>query len=133
MKDKLKMQNIMHHHIHHGLSEGDVYEAYKIFFGTMVSESRLRIINLLRNGRKNVSEIVSELKIDQSAVSHDLARLRRCGFVLIEIEGKYRYYKLNEITIKPLMKLIDEHMGSYCVHILHDGDNKNISGGKCEN
>lgn len=111
------------HHAHHGLNESEVYGAYKIFFGTLVSESRLRIINLLRHGRKNVSEIISELKMDQSHVSHDLARLKRCGFVLIENEGKFRYYKLNKETIEPLMKLIDAHMGNYCVHILRSDDN----------
>jgi len=64
-----------------GFEEREVYEAYKIFFGTLCSESRLRIINLLRFGKKNVSNIIDELKIDQTAASHDLARLKRCGFV----------------------------------------------------
>jgi DNA-binding transcriptional ArsR family regulator len=83
------------------------------------SESRLRIINLLRKGKKNVSEIIKELKMDQTAASHDLARLKRCGFVKSDIEGKFRYYKLNDETIRPLMGFIDKHMSQYCVHILH--------------
>ena len=103
-----------------GYEEEEVYGAYKIFFGTMVSEPRLKIINLLRKGRKNVSQIMDELKIDQTIISHDLARLKRCGFVVCEVDGKYRYYKLNDKTIKPLMTLIDEHMSQYCVHILHN-------------
>lgn len=101
-----------------GFAEEEIYEAYKIFFGTLVSESRLKIINLLRKGRKNVSEIIASLLIDQTSISHDLARLKRCGFVLVEQEGKYRYYKLNEQTIRPLMHLIDKHMSQYCIHIL---------------
>lgn len=101
-------------------SEEEVYGAYKIFFGTLVSESRLKIINLLRNGKKNVSEIIKELNLDQTSVSHDLARLKKCGFVEVEIKGKYRYYKLNDKTIKPLMNIIDEHMEENCVHILKE-------------
>lgn len=101
-----------------GFNDDEIYEAYKIFFGTLVSESRLRIINLLRKGKKNVSEIMEALEMDQTAVSHDLARLKRCGFVKIEIDGKYRYYMLNETTITLLMRLIDEHMSQYCIHIL---------------
>jgi len=105
-------------HEHSGISEKEVYGAYKIFFGTLVSESRLKIINLLRKGRKNVSEIMKETGINQTAVSHDLARLKRCGFVVSENKGKFRYYKLNEKTIKPLMELIDKHMSEFCIHIL---------------
>lgn len=105
-----------------GFKEGEVYGAYKIFFGTLVSESRLKIINLLREGKKNVGEIVDSLKMDQTSVSHDLARLKKCGFVSSSIEGKFRHYSLNEKTIAPLMKLIDEHMGQHCIHILKSGE-----------
>lgn len=102
--------------------DDEIYRAYKIFFGTLVSESRLKIINLLRNGKKNVSEIIKALNINQTIVSHDLSRLKRCGFVNVEIKGKFRYYTLNENTIFPLMNLIDKHMSKYCIHILHETD-----------
>lgn len=101
-----------------GFEEDEVYSAYKIFFGTLVSEQRLKIINLLRKGKKNVSELKNALQNDQTAVSHDLARLKQCGFVSVEVDGKYRYYIINEKTIKPLMHLIDEHMAKHCIHIL---------------
>ncbi len=120
-------KNILKHYHAEGFDESDIYNAYKIFFGTLVSESRLRIINLLRKGRRNVSEIVSELGTDQTAVSHDMARLRICGFVKSEVDGKFRYYFLNEETLKPLMELIDKHMAKHCLHILHE-----IKGGKHE-
>ncbi len=102
------------------VNEEEIYGAYKIFFGTLVSESRLKIINLLREGEKNVSEITKKLKMDQTAVSHDLKRLKQCGFVEVKIKGKYRYYSLNKKTIIPLMDLIDKHMSQFCVHILRD-------------
>ena len=117
---------ILQHAREHGISEEELNSTYKIFFGTLVSESRLKIINLLRNGRKNVSEITKELQLDQANVSHDLARLKRCGFVIVEAKKQYRYYKLNEKTIKPLMTLIDKHMAEYCVHIFRASkENKN--------
>ena len=101
-----------------GFSEKELYGAYKIFFGTLVSESRLKIINLLREKPGNVSWIVKELNADQTAVSHDLGRLKDCGFVVSETDGKFRNYKLNQETIKPLMNLIDKHMSANCIHIL---------------
>ena len=108
----------------HKISEKEFYQAYKIFFGTLVSESRLKIINLLRKGKKNVSEIIKELKIDQTIVSHDLSRLKKCGFIEVEIDGKFRYYTLNKKTIKTLMEIIDKHMSQFCVHILKKNGGK---------
>lgn len=103
-----------------GFREEKIYDAYKIFFGTLVSESRLRMINLLRKGRKNVTEIVRKLNEKQTSVSHNLKRLKKCGFVKIEKKGKFHYYSLNQETIKPLMEIIDKHMSRYCIHILRE-------------
>lgn len=109
---------------HGGFNEHELYGAYKIFFGTLVSEPRLRIINALRGKAMNVSEIVDKIDGEQTAVSHDLKRLKDCGFVESEIQGKFRYYKLNKKTIGPLMDLIDKHMCKNCVHILRSKNRK---------
>lgn len=101
-----------------GFNENELYRAYKTFFGTLSSESRLRIINLLRKGKKNVAEIIADLNKDQTSVSHDLARLKKCGFIVFEHKGKFRYYEVNETTITPIMKMIEKHMSKYCIHIL---------------
>ena len=100
------------------VDESEMYGAYKIFFGTLVSEPRLKMINLLRKGKKNVGEICAHLKMEQTDVSHNLARLKECGFVNAEVSGRFRYYSLNKKTIEPLMKLIDRHMSKNCIHIL---------------
>lgn len=102
----------------HKISEKQLYQIYRIFFGTLVSNSRLKMINLLRRGEKNVSEIIKELKTAQTSVSHDLKRLKDCGFVEVKTKGKFRYYKLNNKTIRPLMEIIDRHMKGNCIHIL---------------
>ncbi len=112
-------QSILKHVHHEGFSEEELYGAYKLFLGTLFSEIRLKIINLLRNRKLNVSEIAKEIGLDQTTASHNLARLKQHGFVISETEGKFRYYKINEETIKPLMNLIDKHMSQYCIHILH--------------
>lgn len=104
----------------HQITKKELYKAYKIFFRTLVSESRLKIINLLRKKEQNVSEIIKKLNLDQTAVSHDLKRLKDCGFVNVKTNGKYRYYSLNTVTIKPLMGIIDKHMSSNCIHILRE-------------
>jgi len=91
--------------------------AYKIFFGTLANNNRLKIINLLRKGSKCVDEISKELNFNQTTVSHNLKRLLHCGFVFVEKKGKKRSYTLNKKTIKPLMNMIDNHMHGYCEKI----------------
>lgn len=90
---------------------------YKLFFGTLANQQRLEIINLLRNGPKNVTEICKNLKFNQTTVSHNLAVLKKCSFVFVEKRGKERLYSLNQKTIKPLMELIDNHTEEFCKYL----------------
>ena len=99
------------------MKDKNMLKAYKLFFGTLTSNDRLMIINSLRKQSKTVGELQKELKLEQTRVSHNLKRLKKCGFVDVKIDGKYRIYKLNEQTIKPLMNLIDNHMKNYCLKI----------------
>ena len=90
---------------------------YKLFFGTLANNQRLEIINLLRKGSKNVTQICKELKYNQTTVSHNLSILKKCSFVFANKNGKERVYSLNNKTIKPLMKLIDNHTQEFCKYL----------------
>ena len=102
----------------HNVSDKMIYKAYKLFFGTLISNHRLQIINELKKKPMNVSELINKLKLEQTVISHNLKRLKSCGFVNIEKKGKYRLYSLNNDTILPIMKNIDRHMGKFCLHIV---------------
>jgi DNA-binding transcriptional ArsR family regulator len=93
-------------------------QPYKQFFGTLANQVRLDIIEFLGNGSKNVGVIVENLRYDQSTISHSLKRLETCGFVTSQQKGKERIYTLNTKTIKPLLRLMHNHMGKYCSHIV---------------
>ena len=110
---------MINRHIHN-VSEKELYKAYKLFFNTFSSEVRLRILNLLREKSMNVGEIGGKLEIEQSIASHNLRRLKSCGFVETNVKGRYRYYRLNEKTIKPILSLIDKHMDKNCLMIIKD-------------
>jgi len=112
----------------HKISEKEMFDAYNLFLNTLSSKPRLRILTLLRRKEMNVSEIVKELKMSQTHASHNLNRLKSCGFVKDEIKGKFRYYKLNQKTIKPILNLIDKHMESHCIQII-----KKLKGGRNKN
>lgn len=91
---------------------------YEIFFTSLANPNRLQIVNILREGSKNVSEICRATGFEQTMVSHNLRRLERCGMVFVEQKGKNRYYTLNQKTIKPLLQLIDNHINQYCCKVL---------------
>ena len=95
-------------------------DAYKLFFSSLANPNRLQIINLLRKGKKNVTEICQQTGFEQTMVSHNLKRLERCGMVFMEKDGKHRYYSVNKKTIKPLLELIDAHMKEFCCKILQN-------------
>lgn len=62
-------------------------------------ETRIRIINILRNGPLCVCEIESILEITQSNASRHLNKLMNVNLVTYYKEAKYVYYKLNEDTL----------------------------------
>jgi len=101
-------------------------KAYKLFFGTLTSGIRLDLINSLRKSPRTVSDLQKENKIEQTIVSHNLRRLKRCGFVDVKKEGKYRLYYLNKDTIEPLMRIIDKHMEKYCMRIVSHENSHNV-------
>lgn len=89
---------------------------YARFFSALGSMTRLHIINALRKGPKNVSQLVVLTGLEQTCVSHCLLILLENGFVSAEQEGKYRVYSLNKSTVEPLMKLIDDHVQTFCTY-----------------
>lgn len=87
--------------------------SYTLFFKALSNNTRLRIIDLLKKGPRNATEIGEVLSIEQSMVSHNLACLINCGFVLVEQNGKNKICSLNEETILPLWEIIDRHIKEY--------------------
>src|SRR5262245_33586732 len=61
----------------------------------LADEDRLRIVQLLRGGERNVSEIASELKEDLTKVSHHLQILKREAIVETEKQGRFVVYRLH--------------------------------------
>ncbi|MBS3168877.1 winged helix-turn-helix transcriptional regulator [Candidatus Woesearchaeota archaeon] len=92
--------------------------AYQLFFSTLANETRLTLINILRQKPLNVTQICEVANLEQSLVSHHLKMLEHHGMVFKKKEGKFRYYTVNEKTIKPLLESIDAHMKEYCCKIL---------------
>ena len=87
---------------------------YHIFFSNLSNPLRISIVTSLRKKEKSVSELVGELKVEQSKISHALRNLKDCKIVDSKQKGKQRIYFLNKKTIVPILKLIDKHANYFC-------------------
>jgi ArsR family transcriptional regulator len=85
-----------------------------VFFRNLANPVKISIISALKEKQMSVGELVKELKIEQSKLSHALTSLNHCSIVQSKQEGKKRIYSLNKKTILPILKLIDNHKCDCC-------------------
>ena len=86
---------------------------YHIFFGRLANKLRIDIITSLLEKPKSVSQLIKELKQEQSKISHALKALLACKIVKYTQKGKQRIYSLSK-TISPILKAIKEHEKCSC-------------------
>lgn len=84
------------------------------FFSTMSNPTRLAILEQLRDGPKNVTEISKGLNQDQSMISHNLNPMVQCGFVSVERRWKEHVYSINKETVETIFQALDNHTENYC-------------------
>jgi len=75
------------------------------FFRGLGDATRLRILFLLLEEERSVSELVQLLGSPQGRVSTHLACLRWCGFVVAEKTGRAVRYRIADPRIRPLLDL----------------------------
>src|SRR3989338_2532504 len=71
-----------------------IYELHSEICKTLANPKRLEIIDALRDGEKNVSELVSIVNISQSNISQHLTILRQKNIASTRRDGGHIYYKL---------------------------------------
>jgi DNA-binding transcriptional ArsR family regulator len=92
-------------------------EAYYLFFSTLANRTCLAIIDALREGPKNVSEISKALEQDETTVSNNLKRLENSALLCSEGSGKEKLYSLNREIVAPLSELLSFHTNKYCPNL----------------
>lgn len=99
--------------------EPAIRERSSLLFGALSHETRLRIIEILVDGGKTVTQIQQTLGITQSGTSQHLAILARSGVLAVEQHGTSRIYRLRGPRIPRILDLIEE----FCqVHQLYGSD-----------
>ena len=82
-------------------------------FAGVSDPTRLRLLLLLLEGERNVSELVAHLGTSQGRISIHLQCLRWCGFVESERRGKYVYYRVRDTRVRELIALAQAFATSY--------------------
>jgi DNA-binding transcriptional ArsR family regulator len=80
-------------------------------FQTLADPSRRLVVEALRNGEQQVSDIVERVGIHQSGVSRHLRILREGGFVSKRAHGQRRLYSLRPEPFRELDRWLAQYRG----------------------
>jgi len=69
-------------------------DQYDVMFRAFADRTRLRLLNVLREGSICVGDLVQVVRAPQPTISRHLAYLRRAGLVECEREGNWCFYAL---------------------------------------
>jgi DNA-binding transcriptional ArsR family regulator len=75
---------------------------------------RLRIVQMLLQGRYTVGELADSCGIPSHMASEHLRLMQRCGFLASEKEGRKAYYRITEGHLASLMTCIESRFGGRC-------------------
>ena len=88
----------------------DEYFELELIFKMMADSTRLRIFELLFVEPMSVNAIVERLGMSQSAISHQLAQLRKVKLVSAERDGQSMIYRLKDDHVKTIFNQALEHV-----------------------
>ena len=71
-------------------------------FNAVAEASRRDLLDALGSGEATVGELVDRLGLSQPQVSKHLAVLRAVDLVLVRVDGRRRWYRVNGPALKPV-------------------------------
>lgn len=66
--------------------------------------NRLKILQYLGDGQKNVGEVAEKLNVEENLASHHLRVLAALGFLKNDKKGREVFYKINKEKLVSLFK-----------------------------
>lgn len=93
----------------------EMFDRAAELFRVMAAPMRLRVINALCDGEKNVSELLERIETTQPNMSQHLSMLYTAGVLSKRREGAQIYYSIADKKIVNLCKAI-------CLHVADDSD-----------
>lgn len=84
----------------------DLAELFKVFGDS----TRIRILLLLFDSNISVNDIAEKLNMSQSAISHQLKKLKMSHLIKSQREGQTVYYSLDDEHVHNIIKQGIEHI-----------------------
>ena len=79
---------------------------------TLAHPHRLRMVQMLLQGRYAVGELADACGIPSHMASEHLRLMQRCGFLKSVKEGRNTYYQIVELHLASIMTCIEARFGS---------------------
>lgn len=90
----------------HSSLDDHVFESVAELFSLLSTPIRLKIINAVRDGEKNVSELLQQIETTQPNMSQHLSTLYRTGILGRRREGTQVYYRLQSERVATLCNAV---------------------------
>lgn len=78
---------------------------------TLAHPHRLRIVQMLLQGRYTVGELADACEIPSHMASEHLRLMQRCGFLTMEKDGRKVYYQVAEKHLANILACIEARFG----------------------
>lgn len=88
----------------------DTSEQLALFYKIFGDSTRIKILSALDESEMCVCDLASVLDMTKSAISHQLAILKRASLVKYKRDGKEVYYSLADEHIKKILEMGFEHI-----------------------
>ena len=82
----------------------------ELFFSALADRTRLRLLNLLRDGEVCVCFFAGTLETNNPKISRHLSYLKRASLVIGRRDGKWMHYSIQRPTDKDAARLFDATM-----------------------
>ena len=82
----------------------------ELFFAALADKTRLRLLNLMRNGEVCVCFFAETLGTNNPKISRHLSYLKRAGLVTGRRDGKWMHYRINEPSDKAAADVFEATM-----------------------
>jgi DNA-binding transcriptional ArsR family regulator len=79
---------------------------------TLAHPHRLRMVQMLLQGRYTVGELAEACDIPSHMASEHLRLMQRCGFLAPEKEGRFVYYTIAEPHLASIMGCVEARFGN---------------------
>lgn len=76
--------------------------------GVLSDKNRRRILDLIADGERTVSDLIRATRLHQPLVSHHLRVLRQAGLVSTRKEGRFRFYRAASRGVLGGLKRLEE-------------------------